>query len=183
MEESQLREWENENSRIETTDCVTVDICWRQPHYGTIRSRIGFGVGIIIANLLHASPNNLWLALPYIDHNIHGKSVHFSVSRRRPNLRTLQCQKFNVFASKAIKLSLRVFRCDIVKCVDVTIIEKLWWHSERFPALALSVVSIWKAILYGVRKGYINSLAVPSVMSKLLSISRDCWKIGLRELM
>ncbi|KAA8652771.1 protein hrmA [Aspergillus tanneri] len=59
IQESQLRKWEIEHSLIRTTDCVTVDICRKQPQYGIIRLRIGFGLGIIIANSLHALPNHL----------------------------------------------------------------------------------------------------------------------------
>jgi hypothetical protein len=59
IQESQLRKWEMKHSLVKTTDCVTADVTRKQPRRCIFRLRIGFGIGIIIANSLHASPNSL----------------------------------------------------------------------------------------------------------------------------
>ena len=47
---SELRIWEIENSLLETTDCLTLNIWRSQPQCGFIRFRIGFSSGISILN-------------------------------------------------------------------------------------------------------------------------------------
>jgi hypothetical protein len=59
IENSELRHWEREQLLIDTTDCITMQICRSQPQDGNIRLRIGYFAGLNLANQLYADPAQL----------------------------------------------------------------------------------------------------------------------------
>lgn len=54
IESSQLRAWEIGHLPPDMTECVTMKLDRANPHHGIIRLRIGFILGISIANELYA---------------------------------------------------------------------------------------------------------------------------------
>jgi len=54
IEASQLRLWEKKHGLYDTTDCVTMRVCRKEPQRGTMLLRIGFILGIDITNSLYA---------------------------------------------------------------------------------------------------------------------------------
>jgi hypothetical protein len=54
IESSQLRLWEKDNLRINTTNCVQMEVWRNDPQRAIISLRIGFNLGMDIAKMLYA---------------------------------------------------------------------------------------------------------------------------------